>query len=216
MTVVLIVLCVLALLVLLALLPIGVSLRYNEDGFSVRCLLGWIPIPIDRLIQKILNSQKTSEKKSTSEKVTKKTKSKTEKPKEEKGGSILDFLPFIQLALDYMNAFRRKLRIRHLQMKLIMAGDDPCDLAINYGRAWIALDSLMPQLERCFVIKERDLEVECDFETSKTLLTVRVDAVISLGGLVWICLRYGIKALKIYFNIQNSRKGGGSNEQKSS
>lgn len=194
----------LGILTALALLPIGVSVKYNQDGFFLRVLVGWIPI---RLPEK---KKPKKEKKAQKEKKTGKKKGASPKKEAEKGGSLTDFLPLLDVALDLLNAFRRKLRIRRLEMKLIMAADDPCDLAINYGRAWAALGNLMPRLERIFVIKKRDLEVECDFEATQTLIKARADMVISLGGLLWLVVKYGLRALIKYMKILNLRKGGAS------
>ena len=44
-----------------------------------------------------------------------------------------------------------------MRLKVVLAGGDPCDLSLNYGRAWIALGNIMPHLERYFVIKKRTL-----------------------------------------------------------
>lgn len=197
----------------LAFLPIGVSVLYNEDGFFLRCLLGWIPISLVGKPKKEKKPKKQKEKKAKKEKKPKKKKPATEEKKKQeqkKGGSITDFLPLVKIGLNFLNAFRRKLRIRRLELKLIMAGDDPCDLAINYGRAWAALGNLMPQLERCFVIQKRDLEVECDFETTETRIKARIDIVISLGGVLWIAVRYGVQAVIKLLKILNLRKGGAS------
>ena len=90
------------------------------------------------------------------------------KPEKKKsGGSIYDFLPIVDLVLDFIAAFGRKLRVNQLQLKLILAGGDPSDLAVNYGRGWAVLGNLMPLLEKAFVIQKRDLEVECDFLSDK-------------------------------------------------
>ena len=128
--------------------------------------------------------------------------------KKEKGGSLLDFLPLVRVALDLLGDFRRKLRLDRLELKLIMAADDPCDLAINYGRAWAALGNLFPLLERAFVIKKRDIEVECDFTVSETLIIARLDITITLGRIIALVVRYGIRALREYLKIMKLRKGG--------
>ena len=112
--------------------------------------------------------------------------------------------------MELLNSFRKKLRIKRLDLKLIMAGDDPCDLAVNYGRANAAMGNLMPQLERCFVIKKRDIQVECDFESSQTLIIARADVTITLGWLLGILVFYGVRALKQFLQIKNKRKGGAS------
>lgn len=193
----------LGILAALAPLPIGVSVRYNEDGFALRCLLGWIPISLTR---------KGGGKKPKKQGKKKAKKAEPAPKKEKKGGSITDFLPLVKIGLELVNAFRKKLRVRRLEMKLILAGDDPCDLAVNYGRAWAAVGNLMPQLERIFVIKKRDVEVECDFEASETVVKARVDAVIRFGALVYLAVYYGLRAVKQLFVILKSRKGGAQNE----
>ncbi len=127
---------------------------------------------------------------------------------EKKGGSWTDFLPFVKLGLNFLGNFRRKLRIKRLELKLILAGDDPCNVAVNYGRAWAAVGNLMPQLERLFVIKERNVEVECDFTTSETKVFAHLNISITLGRLIALIVSYGLRALKTYLSISNKRKGG--------
>ena len=124
------------------------------------------------------------------------------------GGNWKDFLPLLSLALDFLGELRRKIRINRLQMELVLAGDDPCDLAVNYGKAWAALGNLMPLLERAFVIKKRDLEVECDFLAEKTLIAARADISITLGRILSLLLVQGIPVLRELLKIMNKRKGG--------
>ena len=93
-------------------------------------------------------------------------------------------------------------------MKLVMAGDDPCDLATNYGKAWAALGNLIPLLEQVFVIRKRDLEVECDFTADQTRITARLDLTITIGRLLAIVVFYGVKILCQFLKISKTRKGG--------
>ena len=132
-----------------------------------------------------------------------------EAPKK-KGGSVLDFLPLVDVALGLLNDLRRKLRVDCLELKVVMAGGDPCDLAVNYGKAWAALGNLWPLLERVFVIQKRDVEVECDFTASKTLVTARMDLTITLGRMLAAVCKFALRALKEYLNIMKKRKGGAS------
>ena len=127
---------------------------------------------------------------------------------QEKGGSILDFWPLVQIALDFLGDFRRKLRLDNLEVKLIMAGGDPASLAINYGRAWAAVGNLMPHLDRLFVIKKRDIEVECDFTGTETLIIAHLDLTITLGRILSLVTVYAIRAIKELLNIKKKRKGG--------
>lgn len=201
----------LGILVLLAILPLGATVRYHAEGLSLKLIAG--PIRIGILPSGKKEPKKKEKEKNKAQKpienAVKKSKPAEDKPKE-KGGPITDFLPLVKVALDLLNSFRKKLRIKHLELKLIMAGDDPCDLAINYGRANAALANLLPQLERCFVIKKRDLEVECDFEASETVIIARADVTITLGWLLGILIFYGVRALRKFLQIKNKRKGGAS------
>ena len=216
----------LGILTLLAILPLGVSIKYDEDGAVVKLIAGPVRITLfprqkkDKKTKKEKNIQQPADEPqpelpkqempaqtvAAEEKKTDEQKKQTAK----KGGSITDFLPLVRIALDMLGAFRRRLRVNNLELKLVMAADDPCDLAVNYGRAWAAVGNLMPRLERVFVIKKRNIEVECDFETAKTLITARLDLTITLGRILATVVVYGVKALIEFLKIKNKRKGGAS------
>ena len=202
----------LVILVVLAWIPLGATIRYNTDGLSLKIIAG--PIRLTVLPKK--NKEEKSKKKPKDKSAPKKVKASSTQPatpkREEKGGPITDFLPLVNTALDLLNAFRKKLRIDRLELKLIMAADDPCDLAVNYGRAWVAVGNLFPRLERWLVIKKRDVEVECDFEASQTVVIAHVDLTITLGRLLGILIWYGVRALKQFISINNKRKGGNNHE----
>lgn len=206
----------------LAVLPLGVSVKYNADGPLVRVILGPIKITVFPLPKKEKKEKKKKETKTDPAKEQKAKEEaalpkppqppkpeKKEKPKEkEKGGSWTDFLPLVKVGLDLLNDFRRKLRVNVLELKLIMAGCDPCDLAVNYGRAWAAVGNLMPQLERFLVIKKREIEVECDFTASETLVIARLDLTITLGRILAMVAVAGFRAVNEFLKIKKKRKGG--------
>ena len=64
------------------------------------------------------------------------------------------------------------------------------------------------KLERAFVIKKRQLEVECDFTASETVIYARADVTITLGRLLAVVVTYAIRLLRQYLKIQKSRKDG--------
>ena len=214
-------------LFLLAILPLGVSIKHDEDGALVKVIAGPVKITVFPRPKKEKKKKKPKKEESQTQQAAapqiepeKKEQPaaqeqpaqppKQEKPAKKSGGPITDFLPLVQIALDMLGAFRRRLRVNRLELKLLMAADDPCDLAVNYGRAWAAVGNLMPRLERVFVIKKRDIEVECDFETSQTRVTARLDLTITLGRIIATAVVYGIKALIEFLKIKNKRKGGAS------
>lgn len=198
----------LGILVLLAITPVGVHAGYNSAGVLLRIIAGPAKITILPAKKKDKKPKekppKPQQQKSAK---TEKSKANTEK-KSENGGSVTDFLPLLQIVFDFLGEFRRKLRVNRLELKLIMAGGDPCNLAVNYGKAWAAVGNLMPQLERFFVIKKRNVEVECDFTGSQTLVIARLDITITIGRILSMAVRYGIRALREYLKIVNERKGG--------
>ena len=215
----------LAVLFALAILPLGVSVRYDAAGVLLRIVAGPIKLTILPKKQKKHKRKKEKAPEPKPEPVPEPPKPEPVKeqippPREPrrsvapeteqsaKGGSWTDFLPLVKVALDLLGDFRRKLRLNVLELKLIMAGGDPCNLAINYGRAWAAVGNLMPHLDRLFVIKKRDVEIECDFTASQTLVIARLDITITLGRLLALVVRYAIRGLKEFLIIRKKRKGG--------
>ena len=196
---------------LLAILPLGASVKYNSDGPLVRIIAGPIRFKVFPVKKKEKKEKKPKEKKQKKEKPKTDGQQTMEKPKEEKkekGGSLLDFLPLVRVGLGLLNDFRWKLRLNRLELKLILAANDPADLGLNYGRAWAAVGNLVPMLERSFVIKKKDIEVECDFTTSETLVIARLDLTITLGRLLALVAVYGVRGLREFMNLKNKRKGG--------
>ena len=216
----------LGILTLLAVLPLGVSVVYDADGALVRVIVGPVKITLfprpkkDKKPKKEANLKKeekaeavqkqTDKQPVSSEKSVEPEQTPDDKPKKQSGGPITDFLPLVKILLDMLGAFRRKLRVNMLELKLIMAADDPCDLAVNYGRAWAAVGNLLPQLEKIFVIKKRNVEVECDFEAAQTRVIARLDLTITLGRILATVLIYGGKAGLEFMKINKKRKGGAS------
>ena len=203
-----------AIVLILAVLPLGVRVRYNSAGLILRVIAGPLKITVFPRKKKP-KKQKVKQKKPKEEQNAEPSASEDKPPQppeaqpeqKEKGGSIARFLPFIKLGLKFLGDFRRKLRLDNLYVRLILAGDDPCDLAVNYGRIWAAVGNLMPQLERLFVIKKRDIQVECGFTASETCVVAHLDITITLGRLLALALVYGVRVLIEFLSMK--RKGGG-------
>lgn len=244
----------LGILALLAVLPLGVAVRYDEDGALVRIIAGPVKITLfprpkkDKKPKKEKKpkDKKSKEKKSAANKLSeskpaapettsepkpqqpqlpppaekkapakKEKKAKPEK-KDKKGGSITDFLPLVKVLFDFLGDFKRKLRVNLLEVKVVLAGDDPCDLATNYGRAWAALGNLMPRLERFLVIQKRDIDIQCDFTASSTTIFANLELTITLGRLLAAVFVFIFHAVVELLKILIKRKGGASHEPESS
>ena len=203
----------LGVLTLLAVLPLGVRIRYDGNGLLLKLVAG--PVKLTLLPRPKKQEKKQSVPKKPEEvkeeslpKPPRIPKQEESKEKKEKGGSLTDFFPLVKTGLDLLGDFRRKLRIDNLYLRLILASADPCDLAVNYGKTWAAVGNLMPVLERCFVIQKRDVQVQCDFTASETLVIARADITITLGRLVALVAVYGFRGLKEFLILRNKRKGG--------
>ncbi len=190
----------LAVIILLGFIPLGISGIYDANGGLVYLMVG--PIRVK------LYPSKKDKKEQKTEKPSKKKKKSSPGKGEETGGSLTDFLPLLKLVKDLFGDLRRKLRVKRLQLRLVMAEEDPCDLAVNYGRAWAAEGNIMPLLEQLFVIKKRDVQISCDFMAESTTVYFRADVTILLGRLLGLVLRYGFRAIKAYIKILDKRKGG--------
>ena len=186
-------LIILAVLCVLPFVPLGFCAIYREKSPGVWLLIG--PIKI-----RVYPGRKKSESRNS------KPRSKIKLP--ETGGGYREFGPVIRAVLDFLGQFRRKIRVKNLEFKIILAGDDPCDLALNYGRAWAAVGTLTPQLERLFVIKHRNLSVDCDFNGDKTRVYAKVVATITLGRTIHLLSKHGIKVIKELLELKKLQKGG--------
>ena len=137
-----------AILTLLLLLPVGICASYNQNGPRVQLRIG----PLRFLLYPTKNKHAQN---------NKNTNDDFESQKRSLGrsrGSLDDFIEILRFVSDVLTDLRKKIVVDHLQFKLILAGNDPCDLSINYGVGWAILGNIMPYLERYFTIKNRKLE----------------------------------------------------------
>ena len=206
----------LGILVLIGILPVGASVCYDEAGPLVKLLLG---------PAKILLFPRPKKEKKTPQKDTKAKKSKPEAAtkqepipggppegapskkleKSKKGGSLLDFLPLVDVVLDMLSSLVGRLRIKYLRLRLTLAGDDPADLAVNYGRAQAAGAALLAQLNRFLVIKKQDVQIQCDFTSDTTTVLAQVDLTITIGRALGWAVAYGVKALATFLKIKKKQ-----------
>ena len=186
---------------LIAIIPIGISASYDAQGPLLLAVVG--PVRVQLIPAR---KQKESKKKKQKSPAAKPASSKG--PAKKKGGNLQDFLPLLDIVLDFVSAFGRKLRIKKLNLKLILASDDPADLALNYGRAWAALGNVVTLLENAFVIKKRDLEVECDFQSDSTTIVGGVELSITVGRIFALLIIQGVPVVKELMKILKLRKGG--------
>lgn len=192
-------LLILGAIILLGFLPLGFLAFFDQNSASLFVRIG--------LLRFRVGSQGTKADTQKPEK-TAEFESHAAVKKKKKSKSITQYLPLLKPVFKFLLDFKQKLTVNNLQLKVIMGGGDPCDLSVNYGRAWIALGNLMPILDRFFVIKKRDLEIECDYAAEATKYHGMIDITITLGRLLQIVIYHGISILKEYFRIIKQTKDG--------
>ena len=191
-----------AIVVFLCLLPLGISVTYHEGGFLVSLITG--PFRF-RLYPGKERKEKNEEK---NENKPEKKRSRSSTASQKNGGKLTDFVPLLETVLDLLVDFKRKLVVKNLEFQLTLADSDPCELAIKYGKVWAVASSLVALLEQTFRIQKRNIEVQCDFTASETLVFAQIDLVVGVGSVIYLACRHGIKFLKKYLSIYNQRKGG--------
>lgn len=212
----------LGILLVIGMIPVGLRVRYNDAGMRLWVLAGPVrinlyPRPQKEKKKKQEKAPKKEKKPTTGKKASEQKEAKTDPAAApEKGGRLTDFLPLAQMALEFLGDFRRKLRLDNLYFRLILAGEDPYQVAVSYGRCWAAVGNLLPQLDRLFVIQKRDIEVECDFSASETLVIFHLDLTITIGRLLTTAGKFSVRVLKEYLKIRKKRKGGAKYESKAS
>lgn len=192
----------LGILVLLALLPVGVDARYDGAGAQVTLLAGPVRMRLYPAPSKKEKKQAPPKEK-TDEPVQESSPKAEAKPT---GGSWKDFLPLVKTALAFLGDFRRKIRLDKLECDLVLGGTDPAKLAIDYGRTWAAVGNLVTAMEQVFTIGKRDVQVQCDFTCPQTRVTFRARITISVGRLLGLAVRYGLRAWKEYMTLRKLKK----------
>lgn len=187
-----------AIVLLFMLLPVRIRAEYNKEAL-VQLLIGPVRLMLYPRRAKDPKSKSPGKKKrSDSDFESYETKNK------KSSTGLSDLLEIVQFIIDFLKDFKRKLIVADLRLHVLLAGEDPCDVAVNYGRAWAALGNLMPLIERHFVIKKRDLHVSCDFTADKTLVDAKVILSVRLGDILWIGVYHGIRVLRKY--LKNMKK----------
>ena len=185
----------LGILVLIAWIPLGVDAAYDSGGAKAAIVLGPVRIQVYPAKKK-------------KEAIPSQTKDKPTPDQNRSGGPVSDFIPVAKLLFRLLKDLRRKLRVNFLQLNVILAGSDPCDLAQNYGKACAAMGNLWPQLERFLTIQKRDVRIQCDFEAETTLVSARLVLTITIGRLLHLGVRHGILIIREFLRISKKRKGG--------
>lgn len=96
----------------------------------------------------------------------------------------------------------RSVRFQPLKVYVLVAGGDPADTALLYGRLEAALHGALPVLERAVRIRDRDVRLFLDFSAREMDVIADVGVSLRPGSLVWIALRAGGSLLKWFLGFR--------------
>ncbi len=199
---------ILALLVILWFLPLRLKLRYDGSGGTVRLWIG--PKSIHLYPKPQLSDRK---RRRQEQKAAKQRKKREKEPEEDEsdpepqpsllqriGGDLPKFRRLLSLGVEAVGRLLRKLKITDLKLTLSLGtlDRDPAKTALLYGSGWSALGALVPFLEHHFRIRDREMDVRLDTESTEDRILAEGTLHILLGELLHLAIVYGIRGLKIY------------------
>lgn len=188
----------LLLLVVLLLLPAQVRFRYDQGELALWVRFGPVKLQLFPPEEKKEEPEK---------KPKKKAKPKKEKPKKPKGKinreqilySLETLPPILGRALRRTG---RRLRFAPLKIHLLVAGPDPADTAMLYGRLEAALSAGLPVLHRLVHIREQDIRLFLDFQQEQMDLIADVGVALRPWDLVSVGVRAGGSLLKWFLRFR--------------
>ena len=153
----------------------------------------------------------------------KKSRARTAKreAKQDRGGPIgtaLDTLPLVQqllpLALEAAEVFQGKLRMDKLELCILLAGEEPDQLALRYGQANALLGAAWLPLNRAFRVVDGSASVRLDWEGEKSSFYADLSLSIRLGQVLWLGAYFGARALIRIWKVQQTRRETGETHRK--
>ena len=196
MTVLKVLLVILVIFWLISLIRVGGRVRYGAAGLFVFVLAG--PLKIQVLPAKP-KEEKPKKKKPKKEKKSKEKKPKEKKPKPEgRPGTLSRLMQLLPVVGEVCGALKRKIRIDDLKIELIWGGSDAAAVALGYGQANAALGMLWPLIDNNFKVKRHSFQIGMDYERPQPMVELEAALTYTIGQIVALGVRYGVKALIIW------------------
>jgi hypothetical protein len=179
-----------ALITVIIIFPVGVRVRYHDDALRM-----WYTVGPIRLLR-YPESEKARESRKNAKLNIRTVLNEPIKANRRYDNVIGDFWAELKTTLELFWFLRPRLRIKRLELKLHLDGDDPAALALQYGGAWAAIGGILPLLEEAFILKKRHLDVDCKYTGGSTKLEAKLDITIGLGRLLLCLVRYSMDVLE--------------------
>lgn len=183
----------------LLLIPLNLRVSYESGTVHV-----WLRYASKTMILHPANEEKEEqtepEKQNTVKSGAKKHKKEKKKPNWEQISYSLDVLP--RVLLRALRRTGRRIVITPLKLHILVAGTDPADTAVLYGKLQGVLAATLPSIHKAVRIREQDIRLFLDFTEE------RMDCIADLGIRIrpWDMLAVALSAMggiiKWYFGFK--------------
>ena len=160
---------VLLILCVLLFSPVTVRLKFDKDFYFKTEFLGICFFRIEpQKKEKNKNSKNTVSDKKTEKATENEAEKLWDKLKEKYGftGAVKKLFGLFFKILTPLKAFLKRIKIKNLKLKLVVAGEDAAATAIEYGTVCSAVYPIMALLESCVGIKAENIYIRSNFESS--------------------------------------------------
>lgn len=183
----------------------GVWAAYGPDGLTLRVKAGPVAVRV------LPAGKKKKEPRTPPKQPERKPKAEQTAPQRNQAALLRRLIP---LGLEAANSFRRRLVIDRLYLDYTAGAADPAAAAIQYGGVSAGLGALVPALERAFLLKDRRIRAQVDFDAPSP----RVELELLLTLRVWqglaLAFRYGTACFREYSQWKQEQDGAQAPEER--
>ena len=193
-------LALLALVLLLLFLPIRLRVSWDRGGACVAVRFGPARLPLYPPGESGPLEEEQKKKKETEPKAAgEKGKKRFSINRDQLVYTLETLPPILGRALRRVG---RRVRIAPLKVYVLVAGTDPADTAVLYGRLTAALEAGLPLLHRMIHIREQDIRLFPDFQGEEMDLIADVGISLRLWDLLVIGLCAGGSLMRWFINLR--------------
>ena len=200
---------ILLLIVLLCLAPVGVYIRYDAE-LLLRLRIGPISMTILPKKEKPSKTVKKDRKGKAAQSETAEgasesdapSEKKTKFPKPNKAQIIYSLRTLPGILKKALSRTRRAILISPLYVKVVFAGDDPADIAENYGKAQALVSALFPELKKLVRIKKARIALSANYENEQMELYAEAGLRLRFGTILIIAFSAAFSMLRWFLGYR--------------
>lgn len=196
--------CILAAVFLLSLVRVKVQGEYDDRSLTVR--LGVGPMSFRLLPAKKEGGDRPPKKRVKRRKAKKAAEPAKKDIKKDIKNIMSLALELLPVALRAAGSLRRKISVDLLEVRVLLAGDDPASTALSFGRVNALVGMVLPLLEQNFHIRRRDIRTSVDFQRPRSEVCAKAALSLTVGQGAMFALRFGWQAVRVLLRWQRRDK----------